>query len=334
MVNSEFVQIPNNIKMVEPFKRKSYVAMLLSFYPGYYTNDYDDADIMYGQRKYDNLNRQLKYIRSKRLLIQKGFTDISLLSELFKKNDMASVNKIFNQYKIDKSIISKNEQWEYFRSYSLEGNNISHFHKEDIKHRLYLTIGLEQRGNFVNNFITNCVNNNIPYYFKVFPHKGQTDTVVIYINSDYNLEKTINVINAMYLNANMQKVKDSTKKPAPHLFKINEYIGYGFEPNINGLSYTQFIQECEYSVSDKCNSLRKRILNDFNNGNIYLINNIKSPTKEEVIKFCQFNKNEQYLFFINYFKYILSVYGSYITEILDEIKQNMQLTINQKSIKI
>lgn len=45
-------------------------------------------------------------------------------------------------------------------------------------------------------------------------------------------------------------------------------------------------------------------------------------------------KNEQYLFFSNYFQYYLSVYGSYITEILDEIKQNMQLTINQKSIKI
>ena len=41
------------------------------------------------------------------------------------------------------------------------------------------------------------------------------------------MESTIGVIDKIYASVDNKDIRDNTKLPAPHLYKVNDYIGYG-----------------------------------------------------------------------------------------------------------
>ncbi|MDD6264393.1 MAG: hypothetical protein PUA97_04760 [bacterium] len=51
------------------------------------------------------------------------------------------------------------------------------------------------------------------------------------------MESTIGVIDKIYASVDNKDIRDNTKLPAPHLYKVNDYIGYGMEPKIGGRIY-------------------------------------------------------------------------------------------------
>lgn len=330
MTEAELLKITNDFHMTKPFRRKSYVAMLLGFYPCYYTLDYEDSEIMYGQKNFDKFDSDMNYISCKRLLLKAGFRDEKLIHKLYEEN-REKFGDFLHVYNVPWTSQIKGG-WYYFKSYYFENKNFG-FHKEDIQHRLYLTIGLNQRGKFAEEFIDECVDNGVPYYFKVFGHKGQTDTVVIYCKDEENLKSTIGVINKIYANTDNKGIRDNTKLPAPHLYKVNDYIGYGMEPKIDGrdLSYRIFIQECGSSVNDKAMDLRRKILDDFNNGTLYRVNNISTPNINVARSFASASRREKFQIFDKYFPYINAVYGKEIHDIVDGVEQNLNTRLNAAS---
>lgn len=330
MTEAELSKITSDFHMTKPFRRKSFIAMLLGFYPCDYTLDYEDNEIMYGQKSFDKFDEDMNYISCKRLLLKFGFRDEKLIHKLYEEN-RKKFDDLLHAYKVPWASQIK-DGWYYFKSYYFENKKFG-FHKKDIQHRLYLTIGLNQRGKFVEKFIDECVDNGVPYYFKVFGHKGQTDTVVIYCKDEENLESTIGVIDKIYASVDNKDIRDNTKLPAPHLYKVNDYIGYGMEPKIDGrdLSYTTLIKECDFSVNGKAMDLRRRILEDFNNGTLHSVNNINTPSINVARSFTSASKSEKFQIFNKYFPYINAVYGKEIHEIVDEVEQNLNTRLNAAS---
>ena len=41
------------------------------------------------------------------------------------------------------------------------------------------------------------------------------------------MKSTIGVIDKIYASVDNKDIRDNTKLPAPHLYKVNDYIGYG-----------------------------------------------------------------------------------------------------------
>lgn len=314
--------IIDDIKKNKPYKRISFLAMLLGFHPNYYTKDFEDEEIIYGEKK-DALRYALTYLQCKKSLQANGLTDFSKLDNLYSLQKWDELFAELNRYMYKDGVIDSG-CWRYFRSYNFEKNS-KNFHSEEVNHRLYLTIGLEYRDFFAQTFMEYCNAYNLPYYFKVLTIKGQTDTFVIYIDNEENLKATIDIINTIY--KDMPKLKNVTKEPAPHLYRVNDHIGYGFEPKLNGkkMSYTQLIKTSAGLLDPKIINLKKRILSDFKMGRIYSINNPKIivPTKNEVCNFISYDKKNKFIFFKKYFSYILSVYGNDIVEIMSEIEENV-----------
>ena len=60
--------------------------MLLGFYPCDYTIDYEDNEIMYGQKSFDKFDEDMNYISCKRLLLKFGFRDEKLIHKLYEEN--------------------------------------------------------------------------------------------------------------------------------------------------------------------------------------------------------------------------------------------------------
>lgn len=85
MTEAELSKITSDFHMTKPFRRKSFVAMLLGFYPCDYTIDYEDNEIMYGQKNFDKFEEDMKYISCKRLLLKFGFRDEKLFINYMKK---------------------------------------------------------------------------------------------------------------------------------------------------------------------------------------------------------------------------------------------------------
>lgn len=86
MTEAELSKITSDFHMTKPFRRKSFVAMLLGFYPCDYTIDYEDNEIMYGQKSFDKFDEYMNYISCKRLLLKFGFRDEKLIHKLYEEN--------------------------------------------------------------------------------------------------------------------------------------------------------------------------------------------------------------------------------------------------------
>ena len=77
--------------------------------------------------------------------------------------------------------------------------------------------------------------------------------------------------------------------------------------------------------------LRRRILEDFNNGTLHSVNNINTPSINVARSFTFASKSEKFQIFNKYFPYINAVYGKEIHEIVDEVEQNLNTRINAAS---
>ena len=86
MTEAELSKITSDFHMTKPFRRKSFIAMLLGFYPCDYTRDYEDNEIMYGQKSFDKFDEDMNYISCKRLLLKFGFRDEKLIHKLYEEN--------------------------------------------------------------------------------------------------------------------------------------------------------------------------------------------------------------------------------------------------------
>lgn len=289
--NSE--EIFEIIKHNTPFANPAFYAMILGFCPYYFTQDKEDDAIHYGDLLY-NLKASLIYLKIIELK-KNGIVkpEYEVMERLFNNKEYEKLISFF--YK-DPNLLKEREHmntWMYY-SNDLLGIKDPGFGKDDIKYRLYLNINIGHRASFCKKLIEYFKEKHIPFYFKVFPHKGQTDTVVLYIDSKENLLNTVNAINdILEFNPNLEA---EFKDVPPHLCKISDYIGYGFDPSIhNGyeqeLSYTEFIQKCEQEIpNDFRNGLRNKILKDIAS----ILNNNTKP-------FDKFTKREQYEFFISNF---------------------------------
>ena len=321
----------NKILDNKPFNKMSYIAMLLGFYPINYTMDYREHEIIYGE-KLTELHYKLIYLKYLRLLKSMGVKDLSKLQEHFSSKDWANLFTELGKYNIDKDKVDGGV-WNYFKSYSLE-NNSNGFHGEDVKHRLYLNVAVEDRAFFAKSIVDACVLNNIPYYFKVFTGKDQTDTIVLYFNNEENLLKTAEILNNL-INGN-ERLKKGTRRVSPHLYRVTNYIGYGSEPpEVNGerYSYTQLMKECAYASSDKISKLKRRIFDDFDNGRLFRTGTQLVPSRSELINFRKLNREEKSKFFHKYLEYLKEVYGSDMFEITGEIEERFEKLVNTNTLQ-
>jgi len=288
---------------------------LCPYAPDNCTVDKEDDNIIYGDR-FVKLRARLLYLSCERLLSKaqyKNDKSLLIIREMFYKNEYQN---IINYVEKNKEVYEKygivDGLFIYFRSHELD-NGRNDFYSADVKHRLYLTLGLDCRALFSKIFIEECVRQNIPYYFKVFRRKGQTDTVVIYCNNEENLLKYVNIISDIY--DRYPRFKDETKSSVPHLCKVNDYIGYGFEPySDNSLSYTQFMKYCYGIVKEKCDELILKI------NNTYKIYGYDKMTKEAKYKFLE-----------TYKKHFYKTFGLEINEILNEIGEQSRLRKEKKN---
>ena len=146
-------------------------------------------------------------------------------------------------------------------------------HKESVKHRIYLTVDDEYRPIMAQEIIKKCEEQGIPYYFKVFysprehQYNQQSDTMVLYLENDRQVVQYVNFINEI-IEQNPEMTKH-IHKPSPHLGIVNEFIGYGFEPQfqVNGdrVSYSQFMQNVIYKTFRKIPSIFNSFINDILN---------------------------------------------------------------------
>ena len=314
------------IKRNNPFSNPGFYAMILNFCPYYYTKDKEDNNIHYGD-SLTQLNARLLYLKILELKKNGNNKDeYDAMKVMFKNKEYDKLIKYFYE---NPNLSNEKEHmniWMYY-SNDLLGSHNPGFSKNDIKYRLYLNVNVDYRAFFSKKIIEFFEKNKISYFFKDFTHKGQTDNVVLYIDSEETLLNTINGINEI-LEINPE-YKKYIKDVPPHLCKINDYIGYGFNPSIhNGyereLSYTQFIQECEKEISnDFRHTLRKKIIADIS----VLLSKTNSKPFEE------FTKREQYEFFINKFPYIYSINKNEIDEMHDIMRLKFDELKSKKNKK-
>lgn len=139
--------------------------------------------------------------------------------------------------------------WMYFKSHHLNPNSEKNpIHSKDVKHRLYLTVDTEQRANMVKKIIQKCNEKKLPYNFKVHTNfkkkkeNQQSDTIVIYLCEENQVLEYVNFINDILKES--PEICSHVHKPSPHLGIINNFIGYGFEPETDKkTSYSKILKE-------------------------------------------------------------------------------------------
>lgn len=168
--------------------------------------------------------------------------------------DKIGNNAIANKYGWMKS----NKEWIRINSSKISANTTIMPYP---KHRLYLSIDLQDIYMMAALFTYKCQQHKIPYLFKFTKEKERYDSFVIHTSSDYLLE---------YLEI-LEEIKEERKdiidrcKKLPLLVgKINNFIGYGEEPLQNKLNKGN---EISY------NELRSKVLEEA----------IKEITKELIL---------------------------------------------------
>lgn len=146
--------------------------------------------------------------------------------------------------------------WFYFKSHHLNPNLSNNpIRSNNVKHRLYLTVDTNERAEIANKIIEKYNQKGIPYNFKVHINfkkrkkNQQSDTIVIYLADEEQVVEYVNFINEI-----IEENKELSKhihKPSPHLGIVNDYIGYGFEPQLETgkTSYSKLLKEAVGSIS-------------------------------------------------------------------------------------
>ncbi len=172
--------------------------------------------------------------------------------ENFIKRNIDSLRKMLG---ITKDLEVDNGGWFYFKSQYLNPNlDADSIRLGNIKHRLYLTADSNNRVCIANKIVEKCNQKNLPYNFKILMDfrknvtNRQSDTVVIYLTDEIQVVEYINFINDI-IDEN-EELKKHIFKPSPHLGIINDYLGYGFEPNLHEerLSYSALLREAVKNI--------------------------------------------------------------------------------------
>lgn len=131
---------------------------------------------------------------------------------------------------------------------------LSFFEEEipKIKHRLYLNINSTYIEKFAQIFTEKCMRDNLPFYYKYDDYAARADTLVIYSDTK-NLFKYINILEEIK-KENKNEIEENIKKPPILTANIDNWIGYGSEPQIEG----------KYSYTNIREKSFKKILYNFN----------------------------------------------------------------------
>ena len=121
-----------------------------------------------------------------------------------------------------------------------------------IKHRLYLNINSTYIDKFAKTFTEKCMRDNLPFYYKYDDFAARADTFVIYSDTK-NLFKYINILEEIK-KENKNEIEKNIKKPPILTANIDNWIGYGSEPQIEGKNSYTSIREKSF----------EKVLNNFN----------------------------------------------------------------------
>lgn len=116
--------------------------------------------------------------------------------------------------------------WTHVKSRYLNGKRGNDF---SISHRLYLNIEPIDIHSVANKIMKKCDERNIPYYFKFDEYGDRDDTLVIYSNTE-RLPLYIDILEEIA--KENPEIKQRSKHPPILTGKINEWIGYGAEPEM------------------------------------------------------------------------------------------------------
>lgn len=122
-----------------------------------------------------------------------------------------------------------------------------------ISHRLYICVPTDIQDKIASELVTLYESANMPYYFKFMPYEVRNDQIVIYSSTE-NLVKNIDILNKLDA-----KLEVSKKFGTPPLLsgKINNWIGYGSEPQkVNGKK-TSFNEKREKIIEQSFESVTK-----------------------------------------------------------------------------
>lgn len=241
--------------------------------------------------------------------------------------------------------------WMYFKSHHLNPNNEHHpIKSSNVRHRLYLTVDTEKRADITKRIIEECNKRKLPYNFKVhinFKKKKenqQSDTIVIYLETEEQVVEYTNLINEII--AKNPELKNHIHEPSPHLGIINNYIGYGFEPKLASgkTSYSKLLKQAiPVSLVKKIENDILNFLSDPISRNIYNSfyadgyrvtkpsdwNKLELESPEECIKLAQEKKSKRTISNISKLKSLYSRYFRRENMKLEEIEKIKRQIIYQ-----
>ena len=121
-----------------------------------------------------------------------------------------------------------------------------------IKHRLYLNINSTYIEKFAKLFTEKCMRDNLPFYYKYDDFAARADTFVIYSDTK-NLFKYIDILEEIK-KENKNEIEENIKKPPILTANIDNWIGYGSEPQLEEKTSYTSIREKSF----------EKVLNNFN----------------------------------------------------------------------
>lgn len=199
-------------------------------------------------KKYPNASEE-SFIKMKKVFLNLINSPDTLIS--FLKRNHKNIEQILGlMTQTDENGNLYQTGWMYFKSHHLNPNNEHHpIKSSNVRHRLYLTVDTEKRADITKRIIEECNKRQLPYNFKVHinfkkrKENQQSDTIVIYLENEEQVVQYTNLIDKII--ENDIEIKKHTHKPSPHLGKINDYIGYGFEPKLNSgkTSYSKILKQ-------------------------------------------------------------------------------------------
>ena len=167
-------------------------------------------------------------------------------------------------FNIDKIFDTETEEFLDKFSYIAQGNYtgwthisnkyITFFNDEipKIKHRLYVNVNSTYIDKFARLFTEKCREENLPFYYKYDEYGDRSDTFIVFSDTK-NLFKYINILERIK-KENLKEVKENIKTPPILTAKLNNWIGYGSEPQLKEKnSYTKLREESIVKVLDKFN---------------------------------------------------------------------------------
>ena len=167
-------------------------------------------------------------------------------------------------FNLDKIFDTETEEFLDKYSYIAQGNytgwnHISNkyitFHNDEIpkiKHRLYVNVNSTYIDKFARLFTEKCREENLPFYYKYDEYGDRADTFIVFSDTN-NLFKYINILERIK-KENLKDVEENIKTPPILTAKLNNWIGYGSEPQLKEKnSYSKIREESIVKVLDKFN---------------------------------------------------------------------------------